>query len=34
LDLKYTYNVASTAFGLIRKHFVSPLCCILWLFNF
>ncbi|MEO5602420.1 MAG: sigma-70 family RNA polymerase sigma factor [Cyclobacteriaceae bacterium] len=33
LDLKYTYNVASRAFGLIRKHFVSAFCCFLFLFN-
>jgi RNA polymerase sigma factor (sigma-70 family) len=27
LDLKYTYNVASKAFGLIRKHFIPVVCC-------
>lgn len=29
LDLKYTYNLASRAFGLIRKHFLSGVCCVL-----
>lgn len=32
LDLKYTYNVASRAFCIIRKHFVSASACFLLLF--